>query len=81
MGLALESCCRFTEALDCYQKAIDIDLLKPETERNKILHIRHLNMGSVYTNLKQYSKAQSHIETGRQYAIKTFGKDTYYESM
>jgi tetratricopeptide (TPR) repeat protein len=81
MGLALESCCRFHEALECYQKAVEIDLLKPEKERNKILHIRHLNIGSAYANLERYPEAQSHIEKGRHFAIQTFGKDTYYESM
>lgn len=81
MGLALKSCCRFDEDLVCYQKAVHIDMLKPEHERNKILHIRHLNLGSAYCHLKQYDKAETHIENGRDFAIQTFGQETYYESM
>ena len=33
------------EAESLLRKAIKIDLTKPEDERNRILHIRYLNMG------------------------------------
>ena len=45
IGLVLESYCRPQEALESFHRAIAIDMKKPEPERNKILHIRHLNVG------------------------------------
>lgn len=81
MGLSLMSCCRYKDALESFKLAIKIDLLKPERERNKILHIRHLNIGCAYAALEQYDDAKMNIEKGRGFAIKTFGAHTHYESV
>ncbi len=57
MGLVLESCCRPQEALESFHRAIAIDMKKPEAERNKILRIRHLNVGSAYVSLGKFDDA------------------------
>lgn len=81
MGLALMSCCEYESALESFKLATKIDLLKPERERNKILHIRYLNIGNAYAALGQYDDAKLNIERGRGFAIKTFGPNTHYESV
>lgn len=81
MGLALMSCCRYEDALESFKLAIKIDLLKPERQSNKILHIRYLNIGNAYAALGQYDDAKMNIEKGRGFAIKTFGVQTHYESV
>jgi tetratricopeptide (TPR) repeat protein len=81
IGNVLLSQCEYEKAHEAYQKAIDIDMLKPEEERNKILHLRYLNVGGVYRFQNLFEKSREYIEIGRTFAVRHFGENTYYEAM
>ena len=81
LGNAYKSDCKFDEALRLYNKAVAIDMKKPIKERDQILHIRHLNIGSAYAQKGDIDQAKRHIKIGRTYAVKHFGDGTHYEAM
>jgi tetratricopeptide (TPR) repeat protein len=62
-----------------YLKALEIDKSKPEEESALILHIRWLNLATVWMFQKRYAEAIEAVETGRQYAIKKFGLACHFD--
>ncbi|KAM0801935.1 hypothetical protein BDR22DRAFT_146042 [Usnea florida] len=57
-------------ALELYQRAEKIDNAAPLGE--KVLHIRHINIGAVYGFQGKYDLAIKHYELARKYAKATF---------
>ncbi len=72
-----ESGTSLASALELYQRAANIDNAAPQGER--VLHIRHINIGAVYTFQGQYDLAVTHYELARKYAIATFGKGRHFD--
>ncbi|KUJ06621.1 uncharacterized protein LY89DRAFT_790467 [Mollisia scopiformis] len=62
-----------------YLKALEIDKSKPEEESALILHIRWLNLATVWMFQKRYKEAVEAVETGRHYAIKNFGPACHFD--
>ena len=65
------------QALQLYLKTLEIDNNAPEGE--KVLHIRHMNIGAVYAFQGKYDLAVTHYELGRKYAIATFGAGRHFD--
>ena len=65
-----ESEASLADALELYQRAVKIDNAAPQGE--KVLHIRHINIGAVYGFQRKYDLAVKHYELARKYAIATF---------
>jgi tetratricopeptide (TPR) repeat protein len=59
-------------------KALEIDMTKPEIERNKILHLRHLVLALTYTLDGDYDQAWTHIDNAQRYAVETFGPKCHF---
>ena len=68
------------EAARLYQQALNIDMMQPVKERNEILHIRYLNIGTVYIYQRDWIKARHAIELGRQYNVEHFGHGSHFEA-
>lgn len=68
------------EAKTLYQRALDIDLSKPLEERSSLLHIRYLNLGTLYTCQNEFEKASEHLEIGHRYCLLTFGPNSHWDA-
>jgi tetratricopeptide (TPR) repeat protein len=68
------------EALKLYKRALAIDETKPLSERSKVLHVRHLNFGTLFTCQARYSEALEQLELGRKFCLETFGADTHWDA-
>jgi tetratricopeptide (TPR) repeat protein len=44
----------------------------------KVLHVRYLNLGRVYTEMRRFQDAEESYELGRKYSEQTFGKGTHF---
>jgi tetratricopeptide (TPR) repeat protein len=67
-------------ALEYYKRAIDIDATKPKAERDQILHVRHLNFGTLYTCQERWDKAWAELIEGQKYTIQTFGPNKHWDA-
>ena len=67
------------EAVRLFEKAVAIDLLQPEVESSKIMHIRHFNLGKSYWLLGKFPEALTNITAARDFAIRTFGPSCHFE--
>jgi tetratricopeptide (TPR) repeat protein len=65
-----------TEAKDYFTKAIKIDENLPDGK--KVLHLRYLNVGHVYSLQGEYGLADEFLEKGRALAERNFGRDTHF---
>lgn len=73
--LAIEDTEKASTYLD---KAYEITQSKPENEREQSIHLRHLNLSSLYEVLQQYDKAKSECEQARRAATKYFGVESHF---
>ena len=64
------------EALKLYLKAAAIDERVPGGD--KVLHIRYINIGAVYTFQGKYDIASDTYELARKYALQTFGEGCHF---
>ena len=69
------------KALEMLLRALSIDESKPEAIKNKVLHLRHLNLCFAYKALKDWQNARYHLERGIQYATAEFGEGSRYMVM
>jgi tetratricopeptide (TPR) repeat protein len=65
-------------AKETIYKALEIDMTKPEAERNRILHIRYLVLSLAYTLGGDYTKAWAYIDEAQRYAVQTFGEKCHF---
>jgi tetratricopeptide (TPR) repeat protein len=75
LGNELLSAGRYGEALDYYFKAINIDT---KNKRRQTLHIRHLNIGSVYMFQGKFREAREQIQIGQELAAKELETSANY---
>jgi tetratricopeptide (TPR) repeat protein len=68
------------EAMVMFQKAIQIDETKPLDERSKVLHVRHMNLGTLYTCQEKWAQAEAELAQGHHYALQLFGPDTHWDA-
>jgi tetratricopeptide (TPR) repeat protein len=74
-----------TEALEeaeaLYLKCLEIDATKPEDETRRLKHIRHFNLGNVYTWLERYDDAVREILSAQQMVRENFGAATHWDAV
>jgi tetratricopeptide (TPR) repeat protein len=65
------------KALSLYFQAAHIDENVPEGD--KVLHIRYINIGAVYTWQSKYKLASEYYGRARKCAVSTFGPKCHFE--
>lgn len=69
------------EAETLYKKCLAIDATKPEDETRRLKHLRHFNLGNVYTWMGKYDDAVCQIILAQQMVRENFGAATHWDAV
>src|SRR5215471_9153282 len=68
-------------ALGYLHEALEIDMLNPKEDRDKVLHLRHYNLCYAYKATGYPGKARREVDTATRYVVAEFGRESRYLNM
>lgn len=72
------------EAERLFRKAIEmdkyVDRLKPESQKDELLHIKYFGLGEALESQGRYDEAIEAFETGRAHAIRVLGSGEHWDA-
>jgi tetratricopeptide (TPR) repeat protein len=68
-------------ALGYLHEALEINMLNPKEDRDKVLHLRHYNICYAFKAMGYFAKARQEVDTATRYVEAEFGKESRYLNM